>query len=512
MQIASMKLSNFRSFSEEVQINFDDLTAFVGKNDIGKSTILEALDIFLNDGKGNVKLDKDDINKQTAIGGNCEISISLCFKNLPNSIIIDDSYPTTLQEEHLLNSENQLEIVKKYPRAGAAKVFVKAYHPTNSDCKDLLLKKDSDLRAIIEQKNIDCENRVAKSIMRKAIWNHYDGELQLADVELDITKGDTKTIWEKLQNYLPTYTLFQADRKNCDGDAEIQDPLKEAVKSILGDAVLRAKLADIAAEVENKLQDVSERTMEKLRELNPSIANSLNPIIPPTDNLKWADVFKSVSISGDEDIPINKRGSGTKRLILLSFFRAEAERRRTEADSTGIIYAIEEPETSQHAENQKLLIYALKELAQADNTQVILTTHNANIVKQLNFANLRLVSYEDEMKTVKNVLPNNLPYPSLNEVNYIAFKEITEEYHNELYGWIESEGQLGNYKTGKATMPYIKLSRSGNEQNLNLTLTEYIRHQIHHPENTLNDRFTYEQLKESIELMREFINNMGAQI
>ena len=219
MQIASMKLSNFRSFSEEVQINFDDLTAFVGKNDIGKSTILEALDIFLNDGKGNVKLDKDDINKQTAIGGNCEISISLCFKNLPTHIIIDDWYPTTLQEEYLLNSERQLEIVKKYPRAGAAKVFVKAYHPTNSDCKDLLLKKDSDLRAIIEQKSIDCENRVAKSIMRKAIWNHYDGELQLADVELDITKGDTKTIWEKLQNYLPTYTLFQADRKNCDGDA-----------------------------------------------------------------------------------------------------------------------------------------------------------------------------------------------------------------------------------------------------------------------------------------------------
>ena len=27
--------------------DFEDLTAFVGKNDIGKSTILEALDIFL---------------------------------------------------------------------------------------------------------------------------------------------------------------------------------------------------------------------------------------------------------------------------------------------------------------------------------------------------------------------------------------------------------------------------------------------------------------------------------
>ena len=51
-------------------------------------------------------------------------------------------------------------------------------------------------------------------------------------------------------------------------------------------------------------------------------------------------MFKNVSISGDEDIPINKRGSGVKRLILLNFFRAQAERRRDEINSEGIIYEI----------------------------------------------------------------------------------------------------------------------------------------------------------------------------
>ena len=64
--------------------------------------------------------------------------------------------------------------------------------------------------------------------------------------------------------------------------------------------------------------------------MNPDVANCLNPVIPSSDCLKWVDVFKSVSIAGDEDIPINKRGSGIKRLILLNFFRAEAERRRAE--------------------------------------------------------------------------------------------------------------------------------------------------------------------------------------
>ena len=38
---------------------------------------------------------------------------------------------------------------------------------------------------------------------------------------------------------------------------------------------------------------------------------------------------------------------------------------------------------------------------------------------------------EGSVKTIEKVLPNRLPYPSLNELNFLAFSEITEEYHNE---------------------------------------------------------------------------------
>ena len=40
MKIDSIKLKNFRGYRSETEINFNDLTVFVGKNDIGKSTIL----------------------------------------------------------------------------------------------------------------------------------------------------------------------------------------------------------------------------------------------------------------------------------------------------------------------------------------------------------------------------------------------------------------------------------------------------------------------------------------
>ncbi|NCB41968.1 MAG: DUF2813 domain-containing protein [Clostridia bacterium] len=507
MKLKTLKIKNFRTYKTEITIDFTDLTAFVGKNDIGKSSILEALDIFFNEGKGVAKLDKDDINKHALLDDDTEICFTACFEELPETIILDATNETSLDNEYLLNTINQLEIIKKYPNAGKEKVIIRANHPTNPECNELLHKRNSDLRTIIEQKGIGCDDRTRNAVMRTAIWNHYSNDLQLAEIDLDVTKGDTKSIWEKLQNYLPLYTLFQSDRKNSDGDNEVQDPLKEAVKLILNDNEIKQKLSEVASEVKEKLREVSSRTLEKLREMNSDIASTLHPVIPDSENLKWADVFKSVSISSDEEIPINKRGSGVKRLILINFFRAEAERRNAERNNGSIIYAIEEPETSQHTEHQKVLVEAFLELSTLPHTQIILTSHSPNLVKELQFEHLRLISIDGDNKTVSAVLPGQLPYPSLNEVNYLAFAEVTEEYHNELYGFIEAEGQLANYKNGKPTMPYIKEFRNGRTQSEQIVLTEYIRHQIHHPENRNNTRYTFEELKESIRCLREFIQN-----
>jgi predicted ATP-dependent endonuclease of OLD family len=507
MKITSVTISNFRSYGKPVTIKFDNLTVFVGKNDIGKSTVLEALDIFFNDGKGIVKLEKTDLNVDMA-EDNKDTVISVTFTDLPSEIVIDSTVATTLESEYMLNKARELEVVKKYKNGGSAKVYIKAYHPTGMQCKDLLSKKNGELRSIINDNGIECEDMTVNSVMRKAIWGYFEGrdEFELADTEIDITKEDAKKIWDKLGKYLPAYSLFQADRKNSDDDSEVQDPLKEAVKSILKENDIQERLSDIANIVNRQLREVSDRTLEKLKEMSPDVANTLNPVIPDTESLKWADVFKNVSITGDDNIPINKRGSGVKRLVLLNFFRAEAERRFNEGDNTGIIYAIEEPETSQHTANQKMLIEALKSLAEAKNTQVILTTHSAYMVKHLNFENLRIVTNgKDGQKKIENAQPGQLGYPSLNEVNYVAFDEITEEYHNELWGYLEYNHWLNEYKQGKSTRQYIKIKNNGSSITEQKILSEYIRHLIHHPENKSNAAYTDDELKESIESMRNFI-------
>jgi len=505
MKINTIKIANFRSYKNEITINLDDLNVFVGKNDIGKSTILEALDIFFNENKGVVKLDKDDINKQSKSEDDTEIKISVVFSNLPNSLTIDTTNPTSLADEYLLTQSGCLEVIKKYPNAGKEKVFIKAYHPTNPKCAGLLLKKNTDLKKLLTD-DIECEDKTKNAEIRKAIWNHYKDDLHLTEVEIELAKEDAKNTWAQLKTYMPLYSLFQSDRKNSDGDSEVQNPMKLAVQEILKDQRLMNSLNDVASEVEEKLNQVVGKTLEKLNEMNPEIAESLTPVIPSAEGLKWVDVFKSVSITGDEDIPINKRGSGVKRLILLNFFRAEAERRKNEDNVPSIIYAIEEPETSQHPNHQRKLIEAFIELSQSDNTQILLTTHSPSIVKLLEFDHIKLIKNEPH-KEVINVQGNELPYPSLNEVNFLAFGESNDEYHNELYGFIESEELLTDYKNSKQTVSYIRILRNGDTRDSQIIFSEYIRHQIHHPENTHNARFTDQELQESIGDMRVFIQS-----
>ena len=120
---------------------------------------------------------------------------------------IDSTNPTSLADEYLVQGDGSLEIVKKYPNVGKEKVFIKANHPTNSNCSDLLLKKNTDLKKLLTD-DIECEDKTKNAVIRKAIWNHYSDDLQIIEIEIDIAKFDAKNTWEQLKNYMPSYSLF----------------------------------------------------------------------------------------------------------------------------------------------------------------------------------------------------------------------------------------------------------------------------------------------------------------
>ena len=384
MRLKAIIIENFRLFQDRIRLDIDDLTAIVGRNDNGKSTILEALSIFFD--AGAIKIDAGDpcVRSESSI-----VRIGCVFSDLPDDVVLDATAETSLADEYMLNADGDLEIHKVFDCSKSRitpKVFAIALHPTATHVDDLLLLKQTDLKARCQTLGVEkvVDMRVNASI-RQGIWTSLSqNELGLHISEIPLDKEDAKAIWEQLSKYLPMFALFQADRPSTDADSEVQDPMKLAVAEAIQS--VETQLAEIRKVVEEKALDVARRTLDKLQEMDEALANELKPSF--SSEPRW-EGFK-LALLGDEGIPINKRGSGVRRLILLNFFRAEAERKAQE-DGRSIVYAIEEPEVSQHPTNQELLIRSLISLSEADRCQVLITTHVPKIAGLIPVNNVRLL-------------------------------------------------------------------------------------------------------------------------
>lgn len=411
MKLVSIKLKNFRGYEEETHINFSDLTAFIGKNDAGKSTILEALEIFFN--SSLVSCEQDDLNVRAL---DKQTEISCCFSDFDkDNIVVDSSASTSLASEYLLNKDHNLEIKKVFKMTASkpkAVTYIVCNHPTAKGFSNLLDLKRKELQESVKKLEIDANeyNANTNHTMRKAMWSKCE-DLQLNLVDLEVGKEDAKDIYTSIERSLPLFALFQSDRSSKDDDKEVLDPMKLAIQQALGE--LEDELEKIKNQVKSKALETANRTLIKLQEMDEELASELIPEFK--SDPKFDSQFK-LSIRSEDSISMNKRGSGIRRLILLNFFRAEAERRQSENIKNQIIYAFEEPETSQHPKHQEMLIRSFLELSNSTNTQVILTTHTPALAAYLPLDSLRFVTRDS----------SNLKKRIVEENNEEVFKSISE--------------------------------------------------------------------------------------
>lgn len=387
MRLEEIILCNFRGYVQEVRIPVNSITAFIGKNDAGKTTILEALDTFFNQSKLDVR-DKNIFHAEE------ETIIGCVFSELPDQIVIDGTVPTTLEHEYLLNNRGFLEIRKKYDTSGKETVWIYANHPTNEGFQDLLSKKNNDLKAKIRALQLEEQvNLTINAEMRHALWSQLGDSLALDMTLINATQADEKKLWPGIRVHLPAYRLFKSDRTSTDKDDEAQSPISAAMKAALQEQ--QVALDQIAEEVRQKVTAVAIKTVEKLAEFNPALASTLTPRFEKDP--MWEKAF-TFSLTSDNEIPINKRGSGVRRLILLSFFRAASE--TDLLDNSRIIYAIEEPETSQHSDAQRDIVNTFMDMVDRGNCQILLTTHVPGLASLLPIESLRLVMNGDETTIV----------------------------------------------------------------------------------------------------------------
>jgi putative ATP-dependent endonuclease of the OLD family len=282
MKLSQMRIRNFRCYLEETSFDFQDLTAFVGRNDSGKSTVMEALDIFFNDGTP----DKHDASKH---GVPSDVSIICVFDGLPDRLVLDDAEFTSLGAEHLLNQSGRLEIHKVFngalekPKLTALNLV--AVHPTADKVADLMAMTNADLkkRAVeVGADTTDIDKKV-NAHFREAIRRRI-GELALDEISLPLLKeGKATKIWAGIQAVMPAFALFKSDRASTDQDSEAQDPLNTAIKEAVKQK--EAELNAISDYIAQEVKKIGDLTVRKLQEMDPSLATTLSPQFPTP---KWA--------------------------------------------------------------------------------------------------------------------------------------------------------------------------------------------------------------------------------
>ncbi|MFN0719982.1 ATP-binding protein [Vibrio cyclitrophicus] len=383
MKLEKIIIKNYRGYQGAFEVNFNQFTALIGKNDVGKTTILDALGLFFGE-----KLCKfDPMDKCVFVGENDDVSVGCVFSDVPNNLIIDAASQTTLSGEYLLNCDGNIELHKVFKKGkGNGSMHINCLHPSAKDAKGIIHKKNDELKAIAERRGIEVDDKRSNVSLRQSIYSSFD-DLKVKEQLISLSKEDGKAIWEQIQSHLPHFALFRADRPNTDEEAEVQDPMKAAVANSL--ATIQPELDAIKDKVKDSALLVANNTISHLHDIAPNLASKLSPTFKAEP--KWDSLFK-LNLIGDDGIAINKRGSGVKRLVLISFFKAEAERIKNENLGRGVIYAIEEPETSQHPDNQAALMEAFSELASAENCQVIITTHVPALAGLLPVSSIRHIA------------------------------------------------------------------------------------------------------------------------
>ena len=130
MILKKLKLKNFRGYTNVV-VDFDsNMNVIIGRNDVGKWTILEALEIFFNSEK--IKIDISDLS---VFNSEPIIEITCCFDVGDGRILVDATNYSTCKDEFLLNNEGLLEVKHTWDcskgkiTASSQKTYIVAMYP-----------------------------------------------------------------------------------------------------------------------------------------------------------------------------------------------------------------------------------------------------------------------------------------------------------------------------------------------------------------------------------------------
>jgi len=468
MKIEKLSIQNFKKFRDCSHFTFNEQNFLVGENNTGKTSVIEAIDYLLSGPKKDKKYKNLNASDDEYIS--VEALVTGDFSN------VDSKY------QNYIFKENDVDCIKL----------------KRSDEENEIQQSDKTVR--LNESKILCwseeNSRFENPAGKDTTFNVVDVVTVYASDHVDqVVSFDSSKILGKLI-------------KNSVGDFFETDLYKNFKNQ--HDAVFNTGQDSLKSRLTTLSQEISTILNEQWGKIELSFKFDL---ADNSSHLKKGNVLVK---EGSTEHDLQDKGSGLQRSIMISMIQILSKVHLSQEDSN-IILCIDEPELNLHPKAQEKLASALGKLS--DNIQVIISTHSPYILKSFKKGTdvVYVFRNEDPASPKKLDTLSILPFgPTLAEIQYFAYNLAPNDLHNELYGYLKSESLLTSFLNSKKWLDDRKLRKHALDNSIaikdidditkeslkgDISLQEYIRHSIHHPENKGNDNFTDEEIEQSINEM-----------
>lgn len=404
MIIESVHVKNYRSILDEI-LYCENLTVLVGVNGAGKSSFLQALDLFYSP---SPKIDSEDFyNGDTT----SEVVVAITFKDLSTEAKgLFSSYlqGDKLTVERVFVSDNG-KAVAKYHGATLQNLAFQGIRDglTEKDRGKTAKKKYESIRTMPEYNTLPVWSNLGavQDNLRQWEADNLDKCTRQRD------DGQFFGFKEVGRGYLGRFTRFlfiPAVRDASDDTTEGRG----SVLTVLMDLVVRSILASkkevikLQEETQKRYREIMDPTkLTELTTLADQMTSTLKTFVPDAKiDLRWLPLSQVKIDMPQADVKlvedgyssaVVRTGHGLQRVFILTMLQHLALAQTTSAVSTmntekprpdaklpNLVLAIEEPELYQHPNRQRHFTKVLFRLASgktpgvAEKTQIIYGTHS----------------------------------------------------------------------------------------------------------------------------------------
>lgn len=393
MFIEKITIKNFRGYKYAELSELSTINAFVGKNDSGKSTILEAIAVFL---KENYKAVEEDFFLRQID----EMYIELNFLGFPLIIDIGD-IECDLKKVGYIHNDGFLKIRRRFENIGdKGSFFVVTSDFEEEDYRNLIGKKETHLNKLLDDLSIDY-SKSGRGITNYSKVLEIRRQLTKQGKEANteavvIPNGD---IFKEITKFFPVNLLHVRSREEKDvSGAYIQNYFREIIPI---EQTCFEEIKKIQSEIEKNIEIIFSQVHTIL---NTHLPNQYAELIPEItiDHKKIFSVNILIKDKSGIETSFTSRGTGTKRLVTLSIIQHIAESNANlDKDFTYTqLLLLEEPETYLHPEAQRALASSIRKIAEDPDYQIFITSHSPSVIAEVPLNSISLTQYSADGCTI----------------------------------------------------------------------------------------------------------------